>query len=234
MAVFHSNLFADAPLGTTPESSFWLDGELAGFGYDPAADQALAVLSVKVHRKPHDLAAHLRRIHSCYRNRHSAALYAALLDLSIALQGKGEALRRRILNASRLRLEPRDFQVLSALDRHDPKKLGNRYSILASGIQGSSALLAPRQAQAETSHDPLALANDFIEYSQLDQAIDVLENAVGLQPQRADLQLALLELYRSTASHERFRNAWRTFSDLAVPLVGEWQSVADYFDRQLP
>lgn len=232
MAVFHSILVIDSQAEAAADTSFWLDGELASFGYDPDSDAALATLSVKVHRKPHDLTAHLRRIHHCYQKRRSAALYAALLDLSIALQGKGEALRRRMLNASRTRLEPRDFQTLSATEQHDPRQIGNRYSLLAYGLRGRSDLLAPLATQTESNHDPLALANDFIEYSQLDQAMDVLENAVGLYPQRAELQTALLELYRSTASRERFQTAWRTFTELAVPLVGDWQSVADYFDRQ--
>lgn len=231
MAVFHSTLIVDNQADPTPYSDFWLDGELASFGCEWSADSALRVLSLKVRRNPLDLMAHLRRIHFCFRHRLPAALYGALLDFLMVLEGKGEALARRLLNACRPRLSKRQCQILFELPRHDPRQIGNRYSLFAGGLQGRSELVVQIESPIAPSHDPLALANDFIEYSQLEQAMDVLENAVGAYPERTDLQRTLLELYRSTGSRKRFENARRSFAELAIPLVDDWQALADFFQR---
>ncbi|TPQ26028.1 FimV family protein [Methylomonas koyamae] len=232
MAVFHSTLIVDKQADPKPDSDFWLDGELGSFGCESSAESALRVLSVKVRRNPLDLLAHLRRIHFCFRNRLPAALYGALLDLLLVLEGKGEALARRLLNACRSGLDKRHCHILFELGRHDPQQIGNRYSLFTGGLQGRSKLVLQIEAPIAPSHDPLTLASDFIEYSQLDQAMDVLESAVGVDPERTELQRALLELYRSTGSRERFEHARRSFAELAIPLADDWQALADIFQRQ--
>lgn len=212
------------------ESHPWQDSELAAFGYyDNDEGQVLDALALKVRRNPKDLVAHVRRIYFCYEKHLSAQLFASLLDLLIVLQGKGQAISRRMIQACRSQLDSGHLQVLNQVAGHD--RFGNHYSLFSTGLVGQRELVE-HQRRAETQHDFLALADDFIEYSQLDQAMEVLETGIGLQPDRVDLQQALLELYQSTGSRERFTTFRRRFTDTGVPLVDEWQRMANFFEGQ--
>ena len=82
----------------------------------------------------------------------------------------------------------------------------------------------------EGQHDYLKLANDFIEFSQLDDAMSILEQGLDDHPERKDLQAALLELYKSTDRRERFNNRYEMIKTLSVLLIDDWQILADFFD----
>lgn len=210
------------------ELSLWDDQELAVFSYYHSDEgQALNALVFKVRRNPKNLLAHLRRIYFCYQQRLSAQLYAALLDFVIVLQGKGWTLSRRMIEASRSQLDSQQFQSLTQAAGHE--RLGNAYSLFSTGQIGRCELVDYQQ-QVETQHDFLVLANDFIEYCQLEQAMEVLETGIGLHPDRQDLQQALLELYKSTGNRERFQTFRRTFSESGVSLVKEWLVTANFFE----
>lgn len=212
-------------------TSLWRDDELV-FSHDLTdEDQALNALVFKVRRNPKDLKAHLRRIYFCYQKRMSAQLYAALLDFMIILQGKGRAICRRMIVGSRSQLEPQQLSALSrAIDDQDSRQ-GNRFSLFTSGLLGKCELIEYRQ-QTKESHDFLVLANDFIEYSQLEQAMDVLETGITVSPERQDLQKALLELYKSTRNRARFESFYKTCVAANVPLVNEWRLTAIFFEGQ--
>jgi hypothetical protein len=232
MPQYFSRLLAGQNVDEIPQDSgFWRDRELVLFGStDGNSGQVLAALVFKVSRNPKDLQAHLRRIYFCYEQRLSEQLYAALLDLLIVLAGKGALISRRMIQASRSRLNSRQFQTLYKATGY--AQLGNRYSLFSNGILGSRELIRSKP-QTETQHDYLALANDFIEYSQLEQAMDALETGIDLYPDRADLQLALLELYKSTQSRERFHGQRQRYSDAGIALVNEWLVLAHFFEGQV-
>ncbi|MBD9356613.1 type IV pilus assembly protein FimV [Methylomonas albis] len=212
------------------ETSFWRDQALVLL-YNPDGDQSqtLNALVFKVGRQPKDLLAHVRRIYFCYDQHLAEQLYAALLDLLIVLDGKGSLISRRMIEASRSRLNSGQFQALHKTTGR--AQFGNPYSLFSSGITGSRELVSSQQ-QTEMQHDFLELANDFIEYSQLEQAMDVLETGISLHPERADLQQALLELYKSIGNRERFQIHQQRFSDSGVALLEEWLVLAQFFDRQ--
>jgi Tfp pilus assembly protein FimV len=151
------------------------------------------------------------------------------LDLVIILDGKGTSISRRMIQASQARLHGQQCQDLLKTDAKEPQ--GNRYSLFSKGMLGSRELVRSIQ-QTEAQHDYLALANDFIEYCQLEQAMDVLETGITLQHDRPDLQLALLELYKSTKNRERFQINRQRFSDSAIVLDAEWLELANYFEGQ--
>ncbi|WP_026600214.1 type IV pilus assembly protein FimV [Methylomonas sp. 11b] len=231
MPQYFSRLLAEpSPDERQQETDFWHDRELSLFSCpDADADQVLTSIVFKISRNPKDLLAHLRRIYICYDRHLSEQLYAALLDLVIILDGKGTSISRRMIQASQARLHGQQCQDLLKTDAKEPQ--GNRYSLFSKGMLGSRELVRSRQ-QTEAQHDYLALANDFIEYSQLEQAMDVLETGITLQHDRPDLQLALLELYKSTKNRERFQINRQRFSDSAIVLDAEWRELANYFEGQ--
>ncbi|MCQ8115867.1 type IV pilus assembly protein FimV [Methylomonas rosea] len=212
------------------ETDFWHDRELSLFSCpNDDAGQALTAIVFKISRNPKDLLTHLRRIYFCYDRRLSEQLYAALLDLVIVLDGKGNSISRRMIQASQSQLHGQQYQDL--LKTKGPEPVGNRYSLFSKGMLGRRELVRSIQ-QTETQHDYLALANDFIEYSQLEQAMDVLETGINFHHDRPDLQMALLELYKSTKNRERFQINRQRFSDSGIVLDGEWLELANYFEGQ--
>ncbi|MDD1622197.1 MAG: hypothetical protein LUQ11_12020 [Methylococcaceae bacterium] len=211
------------------ETDFWHDHELVFVHNDPNGDQALNALVFKVRRNPKDLNAHLRRIYFCYQKRLSAQLFAALLDFVIILQGKGLAICRRMIGGSRAQLDSQQVATLiKAVDDEDSRR-GNSFSLFTSGLVGTCELFEYHQ-RGEKEHDFLVLANDFIEYSQLEQAMDVLEMGITVSPDRQDLQEALLELYKSTRNRTRFEGFYKTLRETGVPLMDEWRSMAIFFE----
>lgn len=211
------------------EASFWHDNELVFIFNDSNEDQALNALVFKVRRNPKDLMAHLRRIYFCHQKRLSDQLYAALLDLIIVLQGKGQAICRRMMLGSRARLDGQQIAKLRKAIDDEHSKQGNRFSLFTRGLVGKCELVEYQQ-QGEKEHDFLMLANDFIEYSQLEQAMDVLETGITVSPDRQDLQEALLELYKSTRNRTRFETFYHSLIETGAPLIDEWRLMAIYFE----
>ncbi|QSA96270.1 FimV family protein [Methylococcus sp. EFPC2] len=163
-------------------------------------------LAQAVSAAPGDLARHTRRIHHAYRSLDSEALYGALLDLFAVLGHHGRELRRRMLSASRDRLAAEQEQALRLWlesGRRPPMSPRSRSACLSEGVEGETGLLHVREGEQVEIRDPLQEAREFIEYSQLEQAMDLLENAVRRQPERDDLRVELLSLYRATRDHAR-------------------------------
>lgn len=214
------------------EHSFWLDDQSLLFEYS-LSDHAthLAGLTCKVGRNPKDLLAHLRRIYYCYRHQLGEPLYASLLDLLIVLQTRGRQLRQRIISGCRARLDPSRYDLfVGAVD--NPERLpASRYSLFTTGLIGCTALVQINdRAQAAAQIDFLDLANDYIEYSQLEEAMDILETGLATQPRRVDLQVALLELYKSMDNRTRYQLQTGRFRDSGEPLTEDWQALGSYFD----
>jgi len=228
MPQFSKDLFVDIKHEQMP-SAFWDNEPVLFSNGAPATDSLLNALSFKVLRKPKDLLAHLRRIYFCYRNALSEPLYAALLDFLIILNGKGRKISSRLIHGSRTQLDPTQLsEVRRALD-YPQRVRGNRYSLFAKGIIGLSDVVEISHTSNQ-QHDYLKLANDFIEFSQLEEAMTTLEHGLEEQPERQDLQLALLELHKSTDCRERFENMHKQMNTVGTALIEEWQMLTDFFD----
>ena len=78
-------------------------------------------------------------------------------------------------------------------------------------------------------HDPLAIARDYVEYSQLDAAIETLEAGVLGDPERQELQLDLLELYKVTKNIQAFTKMHFLLTEKELDLSAGWQELTDYF-----
>lgn len=207
-----------------PALPWFEDAGLVYFYAEQPLEQKLNALSLKVSRKPKDLIGHLRRIYFCHQHALHEPLYAALLDWLIVLNGKGQKMSLRLLQGCKGRLDPAEFLIFrEALDNVQTLP-GNRYSLFTQGLSGSTRLLAIEQTTVPQA-DCLQLAQDFIEFSQLDEAIAVLEQGLDEQPGRAELQAAVLELYLATEDWERFHKRFRMLQDAGIePAVG-WQQL---------
>lgn len=228
---FSQVMVGSEQVSTAQKSSLWLDEDLVFDAESADEDQALNALIFKVRRNPKDLKAHLRRIYFCYQKRLASQLYAALLDFLIVLRGKGRAISRRMIVGSHTFLDEQQILSLKRAANVNSAEAGNRFSLFTSGLVGKCELVEIRH-QDQQNHDYLVLANDFIEYSQLDQAMDVLETGVTANPERHDLQEALLELYQSTRNKTRFDTFYRNCLAADLTLVDDWRTMAKFFEGQ--
>jgi len=161
-------------------------------------------LSAMVSADPQNITVHIRRI-CLYFDLHQADfLFAALIDLWIAFDGRGRDFFRILLFATKVRLEEESFKQLHRLfvnkEQRPYKMPSARLSVLSQGFSGSPDLvfLVDNSVASQQLRDPLVEALEYLEYSQVEQALSVLEVAVLVEPTRNDLQQNLLEIYLST------------------------------------
>ena len=196
--------------------------------HDDQRDRVLIRLCYKVLRKPWNLLAHLQRIFFCFQQADTEPLYAALLDLLIVLNHKGKPFSQRMIQGSRSKLDSSQLLSLKHAEVEPLSVPGNRYSLFSQGMIGQRELVVVKQFE-QVEHDYLALARDFIEYSQIEEAMSVLESGLSLHPGRQDLQAALLEIYRSAQQRQRFAMQYDMIKATGAPLIEAWQSLVDSF-----
>ncbi|CAC9532769.1 hypothetical protein [uncultured Gammaproteobacteria bacterium] len=177
----------------------WTDSE-------QVSDSLYRQLVYKVCRSPKRLMFHLQRIYHCFENKLSEQLYAALIDLFYILNGKGSAFSLRIATEVMTVLAEQEAAKIEAYlaTYEETLLIGNQYSIFTTGLTSSLALIK-EAAKVNSEYDVLSLAHDYIEYSQLEQAMEVLEGGILEMPERLELQIELLELYTITKSYLAYK-----------------------------
>ncbi|MDD5271371.1 MAG: hypothetical protein PHU14_01505 [Methylovulum sp.] len=190
----------------------------------------------RIARRPKNLIAHIQRIYLCFQKDLNEQLFAAIVDFLVILNKRGSAISWRILVGTKSRLSPAQFTLIKDYLKDefaDPLLLkGNQYSICSRGITGVSELVRHIDTQGQPEHDPLDIALDHIEYSQLEEAKQVLEKAVLKQPKRMELQHELLALYRSTRDPEGFNNMLSELKRLELDIIDEWNQLNNFFEGQ--
>ncbi len=159
------------------------------------------LLAHRVRRNPQDLRAHVLRIQLLVAARRQHRLNGALVDLYIALQGEGLALRERLLAAATPLLGRRQ-RAFFADHRKRPLSArqpipGLRGSVLCEGYEGVAELIVADSLQAGYS-SALEEALSCIEYGQLEQAQAVLEAALLENPEDESVCHELANLYAHT------------------------------------
>lgn len=239
-------IFPDPELShqNTIEASYGVFSHSAGGRFEiPLLDsvQYLAELVHEIQKHPKNLNAHIQRIFCCYRENLSDPLYAALVDFLIVLNKRGEAISRRMIAGSLSSLTGPQGALLKAAIKGDIKDItlleGNGYSVFCRGLNGTLNLIEKLDDQKSNEHDPLALAQDAIEYSQLEEAMLILERALEEQPQRLELHKFLLELYKSTQSQTRFEAVFVRMQSLGVFMNDidsrkAWDRLKDDFEKK--
>lgn len=191
-----------------------------------------------VARQPKNLVTHLQRIYLCYQQDLPEQLYGALTDLFIVLNRRSIAFSGRLLSAVSSKLSAPQYQLLRRyLIKKDFPPLHlpqNAFSVLGKGFIGTSQLLTPlhEKSKHEQEHDPLLLARDYVEYSQLQEAIEVLEKAVVEDPQREALHVELLELYKSMKDIESLRKIQQQLSVEGNPFNSLWDEAIGFITRK--
>lgn len=107
------------------------------------------------------------------------------------------------------------------------------HSVLSKGIQGHASLIqSSDQGVVADDQAPLTLALEYLEYSQLDEAQKVLEQAVLAGSQEIELHRLLLELYSKTADENRFTQMYMQLVSDSDFINAEWASAAVEFDTR--
>ena len=81
----------------------------------------------------------------------------------------------------------------------------------------------------ELAEDPLMLARASIEYSQLENATRILEQAILDQPERIELHNELILLYRATRNENEFNRFYQLLSQKIKNVPSEWNQLIDLF-----
>jgi hypothetical protein len=198
-------------------------------------DEALEKLVFLIAKKPKCLINHVQRIYYCFQENLGEQLYAALVDLLIILNKQGQAISWRMVLGTKSRLTAEQFQELKGYLKGNQvgtsRLSGNQYSIFSKGLVGVNKMI--QQIENEVKEDdPLMIALDHIEYSQLDEAKTVLEEAILIQPDRLDLQQELFDLYKLTGDSNRFHQLLANLTRLGVGMTDDWNQLNNYFKGQ--
>ncbi|MEQ1529187.1 MAG: hypothetical protein ABL925_07715 [Methylococcales bacterium] len=227
---------ADAEIVAPPISAnpfFWQQSQ--SLGVKPAVTDVdiLNSLTARAVQKPKCLLTHVQRINFCYHARLTEQLYAALIDFLIILNKRGEAISRRMVNGTVSILTAEQSETLHNYLRDvkvDKQLLsGNRYSVFSKGLIGTIELVRYTENKKQRHVDPLSLARDFIEYSQLAEAQSVLEAAILIQPDRLELHEELLGLYQSTRNVSGFKHMLDDLIVAGVNIPDIWHQLDAYF-----
>lgn len=193
-------------------------------------------LVFQISRKPKHLIAHVQRIYYCFQMQLDDQLFAALVDFLVVLNKQGTEISWRMLTGAKSRLSPQQFDEINGFLSHPDADInqlsGNQYSIFTKGLAGVSVLIDHANDAVEDEHDPLMLARDHIEYSQLDEAKQVLERAILEQPDRLDLHHELLTIYKSMRDSSGFYQMLTELIQSGVSVPDEWDELMSYFEGQ--
>lgn len=190
-------------------------------------------LAFRVARTPSDLANHLRRIRLNFDVGNFEDLYASLLDLFLVLKDNGHSLRLRLVKAAKPNLRDEHYgalmEILNAGYGDRESFPATRFSMLRKGLQGTSTLVSVKSNTPKTVRDPLDEARECIEYSQIEEARLILESALLTNPDRREIHVDLLEIYRVSRDQSNFKKMKEKLESLVNPYLEIWQETVEYF-----
>jgi hypothetical protein len=185
-----------------------------------------------VARSPGDLRLHVVRINLHLQAENAEALWGALVDLFLVLQAKGFAIRQRMLLQARRLLDQNRYRLLHsslANGLRDCAEIPSApESVMRSGRGGGPPLVVKRVPNHSEERDPLADAQDHIQYGQIPQAQAVLEGALRADPLRRELHHELLAIYRSTRDKTAFLVTYNALPLDLNPVPDAWERVAEH------
>ncbi len=186
-------------------------------------------------RNPGDLISHVRRIFLCLKLDDGERLFGALTDLFITLNGKGGALRSRLLGMLQNHLTDAQYSALQgghveSMEFVEPLPWP-RFSRLYQPRLKEQELVAQLTGEESESHTGiLAQARDLIDCGQIEAARHMMEEALLADEATTALHEELLNLYRHTRDYEAFLTMWTQLEHLSPQLQDMWKEVNDYLD----
>ncbi len=198
-------------------------------------DDELEIQVFLITKKPKCLINHVQRIHYCFQKNLNNQLFAAIVDFLVVLNHKGQAISWRMVLGSQSRLSSQQSTELKCYLKDGGMGVnllqGNQYSVFSRGLVGTNKMVQ-LIGKEEQIKDPLMIALDHIEYSQLDEAKKVLEEAILAQPDRKDLQQELCNLYKLTGDSFRFHQMLARLTRLGISVTDDWNQLNNYFEGQ--
>lgn len=199
------------------------------------SDKTIEYLEHAVTKSPVDLRSHVQRIYQQIDRKDREAVFGALLDLFYALKSSGRSLRERMLTASRTILNQEGYQFLmqhltTGIGENEAVPSSNS-SLLSKGHSSGKQLVIKQDDGRATRQDPLDEARDHLEYGQIDEARQVLEEAILKHPNRKDLHQDLLEIYRSTNHKSAFIAMLENLNPVTNPMADAWRELMVLFDE---
>ena len=152
-------------------------------------DAAWHFYSCAIKRSPGNLSLHTHRVFFAITHKDGIFLSGALHDLFYVLKDAGEALRIRLLKASRPILDKDETAYFAKWIKTDAKKkMEYRWvagSVLAEGLVGADQdlITIEKSAASTASLSPLEEAQSCIEYGQLEMAQSILQDALNSSDQ---------------------------------------------------
>ena len=201
-----------------------------------AYPRAAAFMAHGIVRNPRDLRLHAQRIHLLIARRERAALFGALIDLFIALGGKGGALRRRLLQQAAPLLDERQRRILEnaladGLAAGDPLTADPHARLSAGRRDPAEAVEAIETAGDALPRDALAEARDLIDGGMIDAARRLLETRLLENPGDAAASRELLALYRHSRNEQDFHSCYKLLRDRPLALRDEWLGLAEQLSQ---
>ncbi len=190
--------------------------------YEPIA--AWRLLSRYIARYPQDLRVHAQRILLVIDNELSEFLPGSLQDLIIALSGKGKPFFKSLLEqASPALSEEQQQHYLKAFDTESEQQCWTKGSVLANGICNANPLVIfEGNDEVQGFGSVLEEAQAYIEYGELEEARQLLENELLNQPRAEDIEEELLYLYQSLRQPGYLDEMTSNLQALDIELSPRW------------
>lgn len=197
-------------------------------GRDIEAADALRFLNAAVARNPLDLRRQVQRVVFLLDSAEPERLFGALTDLWLALGQSGRGLRSTLLEAAGSHLA--DDQM-AWLTKHldTPLNSGDvlpvtQGSVLSGGLVGESQLVARERTRGRPGErDPVQAAIELLEHGHLEEARDLLEQALLADPGNTVAEGELLEIYRRSRDEAGFAAMRERLQASGVVLSPAWE-----------
>lgn len=179
--------------------------------HEPAA--ALPALQDMASEEGVSLSRLIDTLRACYMTRRLSLFCRYLWQFHVGIGNAGHSLKQQLFQ---LGCQLGEHPVLLALesqpDRLELEEIGRRFAYITPISQPAAPLLLVTSRQAENTASPLnnalSEAEQFIEFGQIDMAIQTLETAILTSPTEAELYPPLLKLYEHLGDLARF--TWLT------------------------
>lgn len=202
---------------------FSIEGSQRLFLRELTSPQAGVIyLGHRILENPSDLKSHVQRILLLLEQEAGPELQGALIDLYIALGDKGTAIKERMIEQATPHLSRTAAvlfrqRLLTGFKPWENSISRVRASLLSLGYSGVHDLVRRRASGAASGYsDALAEARSCLEYGQVEEAREVLEQALRLEPENAEVAGELLLIYRHTRDEERLA-AMRNYLQETLP-----------------
>ncbi len=186
---------------------------------------AWRLLSRYISRYPHDLRVHAQRIILAIEDKLTEHLPGALQDLAIALSGKGKPFFTSLLEQAKPALSEQDYQqFLDTFDSSSQDQCWQKGSMLANGVcDGKPVVIFDGSQEVSGFANVLDEARAYIEYGQIDEARQLLEDELLTNPAATGVEEELLYLYKSTRHRSHLETMANKLQELGTELSTEWK-----------